>query len=84
MITFRKLPSLYSSPYEFVSREKDEDGLPLYSFKYQGIEKNHFHISHKGKMIAQIIKEEDVRDFIQNHYIGYLNGKQLLAEGVAL
>jgi hypothetical protein len=35
-------------------------------------------------MIAQIIKEEDVRDFIQNHYIGYLNGKQLLAEGVAL
>lgn len=68
-VNFKKLASFSNNvKYAFETRETDLDGIPLYEYVYLGNEKDMFVISYRGRVIAQIKKEDDVRDFIQGHY----------------
>lgn len=67
-VSFKKLASFSNHvKYAFESRDKDIDGVPIYSYIYLGNEKDMFVIFYRGNVIAQIRKESDVRDFIQEH-----------------
>lgn len=76
-INFKRIPSR-NNKLGFNSKQVDQNGIPLYTYIYLGDEVGAFKIFHRGNLIAQIQKEFNVVDFINNHYVGYQNGLKAL------